>query len=460
MKKYALQLMSLLMVGALLVGCTAATGDGAQTTVTTSAPTTTTTTVTTTAVAPTTTTENTTVTTEGTTTTTKVETVTTTPQMRVKNLMETVSAKETSGKPVDETFYKAYTQFALEFFKKANAEDDDNALVSPLSVELMLAMLANGTNGATKQEIEKALGLSTADLNGYLRNYMVGLPNRDSAFTRIANSIWIENGYTVKKPFLQTNADYYGAEIYQTKFDGKALEEINNWVSKNTDGMIPEILEEFPPNAVMALINTVLFDAEWKNGYRGSTENVFTTEDGQTRKVQFLNTTEEVAYIETEYETGFAKQYNNGYYSFVALLPTEGTALDDYINGLTTKRVRGFWNTAYTRVKTSIPAFEIEYEADMKSILKSLGMKTLLSDAADLSGIGNNLLVGEVKHKTAIVLDKSGTKAAAVSATVNTMKGASENPPVVTLDRPFVYMIVDNTTGLPLFIGSVTDIGK
>ena len=122
--------------------------------------------------------------------------------------------------------------------------------------------------------------------------------------------------------------------------------------------------------------------------------------------------------------------------------------------------MRGFWNTGYTRVETSIPAFEIEYEADMESILKSLGMKTLLSKQADLSGIGKDLLVGEVKHKTAITLDKNGTKAAAASATVNTMKGMSAKPPVVTLDRPFVYMIVDNTTGLPIFIGSVTDIGK
>lgn len=455
MKKTVLQTISLLLVSALLVGCTAATGGETKTTtVTTAAPTTITTVTTTTeAIAATTTTENTTV-------TTKTTTTTTTPQPRVKDLMATVSAKTVSSKTTDEKFSKAYTQFALNFFKKTYAEDDDNTLVSPLSMEMMLAMIANGANGATKQEIEKALGLSTADLNAYLKDYMNGMPNSDTAFAKLANSIWVDNGYAVKKPFLQTNADYYGAEIYQTKFDGKALEEINNWVSKNTDGMIPEILEEFPPNSVMALINTVLFDAEWKNGYRGSTENVFTTEGGQKRKVQFLNQTEEVAYIETEYETGFAKPYKDGFYNFVALLPTEGTSLDDYISGLTTERVRGFWNTGYTRVETSIPAFEIEYEADMESILKSLGMKTLLSDAADLSGIGNNLLVGEVKHKTAIMLDKSGTKAAAVSATVKTMKGMSSKPPVVTLDRPFVYMIVDNTTGLPIFIGSVTDIGK
>lgn len=455
MKKFALQLVSLLMVGVLLVGCTATTGGGK----TTVAPTSSTAATTVTTVAPTTTAESTT--TEATTTTTKVVTgTTTTPQPRVKNLMATVSATTANAKTVDDTFYNAYTQFSLNFFKSAYAKDGKNTLVSPLSVETVLAMIANGANGTTKQEIEKALGLSVADLNAYLKDYMGGLPNSDKAFAKLANSIWIENGYPVKKPFLQTNADYYGAEIYQTKFNGKALKEINDWVSEKTDGMIPEILEELPPNSVMALVNTVLFDAEWKNGYRGSVENVFTTEEGQTRKAQFLNKTEEVAYIETEYETGFAKPYKDGYYNFVALLPAAGTSLDDYIDGLTTERVRGFWNTGYTRVQTSIPAFEIEYEADMENILKSLGMKTLLSKQADLSGIGKDLLVGEVKHKTAITLDKNGTKAAAVSATVKAMKGMSAKPPVVTLDRPFVYMIVDNTTGLPLFIGSVTDIGK
>lgn len=470
MKKYALQLMSLLMVGALLVGCTAATGDGAQTTVTTSAPTTTTTTVTTTAVAPTTTTENTTVTTEGTTTTTESTTVTTktttttTPQPRVKNLMATVSATTANAKTVDDTFYNAYTQFSLNFFKSAYAKDGKNTLVSPLSVETVLAMIANGANGTTKQEIEKALGLSVADLNGYLCDYMRGLPNRSTAFAKLANSIWFNSNFSIKKPFLQTNANYYDAQLYQSKFDGKTASDINEWVSENTDGMINNIVDNVSSADAMVLVNTILFNAKWKTRYSSTWESTFTTESGVARTVEFLTRTENMVYIDTEYERGFAKEYDGGYYSFVALLPTEGTSMDDYVNNLTTQRVRSFWGAGSMTVKTHIPKFTIEYEADMDSALDALGIRAMTNPAtADLSGISSGeLYVSEMRHKAKIEVDENGTKAAAAtSATIKT--GASipmTPPPVVTLDRPFVYMIMDNTTGLPLFIGSVTDIGK
>lgn len=475
MKKTVMRLVSLLMVGALLVGCTSGTGGGAQTTATTSAPTTTTATTvmtaTTTTAVPTTTTEVTTtapttsegtaVTTKTTTTTTKTTTTTTTaiPQPRTKDLMATVSAKAVDTKAVDETFYKAYTQFALNFFKKSHT--DDNVLVSPFSVEMVLAMLANGANGTTKAELETALGLPVDDLNKYLKDYMLGLPNG----AKLANAIWFNNKATIKDSFLQTNADYYSAELYQSKFDGETIKDINGWVSKNTDGMIKKMVDSLDPAGVMVLVNTVFFDMRWETTYseRQVTDDVFTTDDGEKRAVEMMNETRNMVYIETEHETGFAKPYVDGYYNFVALLPSEGTSIEDYVRNLSTARVREFWEAGSTQVKTSIPKFTIEYEAEMDDVLDALGIHAMRDPfAADFNGIGKNLYVDEIKHKAKIEVDEVGTKAAA--STSATIKAGSVmkpyTPPTVILNRPFVYMIVDNTTGLPIFIGSVTDIGK
>ena len=114
-------------------------------------------------------------------------------------------------------------------------------------------------------------------------------------------------------------------------------------------------------------------------------------------------------------------------------------------------------------VEANIPQFETEYSSELSAPLKNLGMMDAFGNSADFSGISeaDKLFISQVLHKTAFSLDDQGTKAAAVTGVFLNMEMAPvQIPPdrIVTLDRPFVYAIVDTQTGLPLFLGTLTDI--
>ncbi|MBQ2987710.1 MAG: serpin family protein [Clostridia bacterium] len=360
------------------------------------------------------------------------------------------------------------TDFAIRLFRAVN-EDGKNTLISPLSVLCALAMTANGAQGETRAQMESVLGMRTEDLNAYLCAYVNALPQGDRYKLHLANSIWFsdEDGFAVNRDFLQTNADYYGADIYQAPFDNRTLRDVNRWVRNETDGMIPEVLDRIPSEAVMYLVNALAFEAEWKKIYEKKQikDGTFTKEDGTELTAKMMYATEHVKYLKDKNATGFFKYYNGEKYAFVALLPDEGVSLSDYVNSLDGAALHTLLSEAETAsVSTAIPKFESEYSAELSEILQSMGM-TLAFDEnnADFSGIGTvasgNLFMSRVLHKTCIRVDEKGTKAGAVTV-IEMSKNSADAGGIkqVYLDRPFVYMLVDCENNIPFFIGTVTDV--
>lgn len=386
------------------------------------------------------------------------------------NLSEGIMPGEVTGKKTDRTFEESSADFALKLFR-ATARGEENALVSPLSVMLALAMTANGAKGETKAQMEALLGggMDIEDLNGYLYTYMKSLPSSEKAKLALANSVWFRDteSLDVRAAFLQKNADYYSADVYKAPFDKKTCDDINRWIEENTDGMIKKMLDGIDEDAVMYLINTVLFDAEWQNVYFENQirDGFFTTADGKRRNVTMMHS-DETNFIDDGKATGFIKPYKDGY-SFAAFLPNEGVSLDSYLDSMTGE---GFLAAVKGAKKETViaamPKFEYGYKTMMKDILKSLGMTVPFDKGkADFSDLAvssdGNIYINRVIHQTYISVGEKGTRAGA--ATIVQMGSESagyvENYHTVTLDRPFVYAIIDNATGLPIFIGTVTDIG-
>ncbi|WP_347490375.1 serpin family protein [Desulfoscipio sp. XC116] len=360
----------------------------------------------------------------------------------------------------------AIANFAVKLLQNS-AVPEENTLVSPLSVLCALAMTANGAEGATLAQMEDAFGLHVPELNDYLHTYLQNLPSGDKYKVSVADSIWFrdDKNLTVKKDFLQTNADYYSASIYKAAFDETTLKDINAWVSDNTDGMIENILDEIPNGAIMYLINALAFDAEWANIYSEDQvrDGAFTTESGATRDVEMMYSSEH-RYLEDGNATGFVKYYADRRYAFAALLPNEGVSVADYIASLTGDGLMSTLNNAQNvAVETAIPKFESEYAVEMNDILKAMGITDAFdADSADFTGIvesAGNIFISRVLHKTHIAVDEKGTKAGAATAVEMKLTGALlDKPPTVHLDRPFVYLLIDCDTNLPIFIGTVTDL--
>lgn len=388
-------------------------------------------------------------------------------QIKSKNLLSGVVAEKVSGKVLNQTFLDSQFSLSLNLFKESvNESLNENVLISPLSVALALAMTGNGADGVTKSQMEEFLGggITMDDLNEYLYTYVNSLPSGSNYKLNIANSIWYrdqEERLKVYDSFLQKTVNYYDAELYKSPFDDTTLSDINNWVDKNTDGMIKKILDKIDPDHIMFLINAIVFDAKWNIPYKKDDVNPdkFSDINGDLKEVTMMKSNE-IGYIFDDYAKGFIRPYKDEKYSFAALLPNEGVSIYEYINLLTKESLTNTLNNyERTEVTAFTPKFSYSYEIEMSDLLQKLGINDAFDPmSADFSKMGKssagNIFIGDVLHKTYISVDEKGTKAAAV--TKIGMKETAVDPfseKIIKLDRPFVYMIIDNQTKLPIFIG-------
>lgn len=344
---------------------------------------------------------------------------------------------------------------------------EKSTLISPLSIAMALGMTANGAREGTLAGMEQVLGLPIEKLNRFLAAYGASLPKGDTFGTYLANGIWIrEDGQFVPdKEFLQDNADYYRAALRMADFDDGTLQEINGFVKKNTDGMIERILDRIPEESLMYLVNALSFESKWAAPYNGN--NVwsmeFTSESGEKQSMQGMHSTEYL-YLENEDITGFIRPYAENRYAFVALLPKKGKNVGECLLDFSAQSLRYLLtNPQQTAVLAVLPKFEKTYDAELQDTLSTLGMEEAFDpNKADFSGMGvmengDTLYIGRVLHKTFISVAEEGTRAGAATA-VEMEEGSALIERSVCLDRPFIYLIVDMTNKVPLFMGTLMEI--
>ncbi|MGN1414223.1 MAG: serpin family protein [Anaerovoracaceae bacterium] len=373
------------------------------------------------------------------------------------------------------------TDLSVDLFQRI-CSGEENALVSPLSLVTDLTMLGRGAKGETLTQMEQGLGRDMDFLTAYLQDYFGGLPQTKKAKLTSANSVWIRDDaerLTVEEQFLVDARAYFNAEVYRAAFDRGTVADMNRWCSEKTDGMVEDMIRELPDHEVIHLLNAICFDGTWQEPYEKHQirKDVFTSETGVQQNVDFMYSTEFV-YLEGDYETGFVKPYQDGY-SFVALLPKEdprtGQAMSmaEYVQSLTGERFRELISSALSPdsevpVETAMPMFQMEYTAGKEKlipVLESMGMTDLFdSGRADLSGMAvsdrGNIYVSSVAQKCFIEVDAAGTRAAAVTDIAVSDECAPEvmEMKTVRLDRPFVFAIVDDQCGVPVFLGVVTEV--
>lgn len=382
-----------------------------------------------------------------------------------KDLMRGVDSRKIETSELKDDFIKSTGKFSVDLFKQGAQEE--NALLSPISLYLALGMTANGADGVTLKEFEKVLGfygLNLEDINSNSYSLLKELLSAKESKMNIANSIWFreEIASNIKKDFLQANSDYYGAGAYKENFNSKdAKKDINAWVNKKTNGAIEKAIENIEPNTLMYLINAVYYEGEWMSPYNKNDvkKGTFNLDDGSTVEAKFMKSTE-YGYLEDEKVQGFKKSYKDGKYSFVALLPKEGISLNDYITSLKEEEFfKLLKNKKDVLVEASIPKFEVEYSKDLKDTLKVLGLNQCFGGEADLSKMFNDgsksAYISDVFQKTHIEVNEKGTKAGAVTVIEIQEKSAPMGDEVKTivLDKPFLYAIIENDTNLPIFIG-------
>lgn len=383
--------------------------------------------------------------------------------LRSTNLSAAYTRK-LSGKPaaseVGTAASGALTDATVAMFCESIAASDKggNSVVSPLSAIMCLALIANGSRGTTRAQIEAGLGMSVEQLNRALYGLSLGLDTKNVKL-KLANSIWIDESLApdIRSDFLQTNADWYNAQVYHTPMDSTTVRDINSWVRNSTDRLIDGILNDIQDNTRMFLINALLFDAKWNDPYENDDvkDGHFKSYNGTTSSVKMLSSCE--SYMSCGGAQAFSRLYKGGRYAFVGILPDEYTDIYDYISSLDGDTWRALWGSQSGTAQVLLPEFKCESETDLKTVAKSLGINNMFDSSADFSGItdATALYCSDFRQKAVIKVDRNGTKAAAVSWGAMNDAAADISVRSIVLDRPFIYAVVDCESGLPLFMGVV-----
>lgn len=369
---------------------------------------------------------------------------------------------------------KEYRRFSLDLLNQTikDADGEGNVMVSPASVMMALDMVAAGAKGDTLKQLTDvfAKGQGALDQQAYAAALMDKINgSKDVEFT-CANAVWNNEkllGDGINTRYVDYIKETFLAEYKAEAFGNGTADEINKWADEHTKHMISEIVKDIDPYTAMILVNAICFDGKWETEYEDYQVNTgkFTKADGSTQDVMFLSD-ETRDYFETDKATGFMKAYKGGEYAFLAILPKDGSiSANVFAKDFTAEDYEKFIKSVTTQydVLSKMPEFKSDFELTMNDTLKTLGAGDVFDEnKADLSGIAGepgDLFVSKVIHKTHIEVDRTGTKAAAVTAV--SVEVASAEPPefkTVNCDRPFVYAIVDVKTMTPIFIGTVNEV--
>lgn len=362
---------------------------------------------------------------------------------------------------------KAYLQISRKLLGYvASDSDTDNTVCSPYSFYILLALALNATSGKTQKEIKELIapGYSVKPLNEILKGVQQSFSKQMKGGKLVSsNGICIEDNLyqNILDDFKQLVSKMYDAEIFQGGSD--MVQKINDWVNEKTDGMIPKLMDEAPANLKMCLMNAIAFDAKWQIPYGEDDiyeEGEFNNADGTVSEVPFMSSTEN-DYIEDDYFTGFIKDYKGGRYAFMALLPKKENDKDFLAKGIEQIDFYKYYKERQSyEVYAEMPEFDCEMSRDLTDFCKKLGLETLFSPKSDFPGItkAEDIMVDSVIQKVVIKVNRAGTKAAAVTGMICVAGCAPDfdNTKSVTLDRPFVYAIINKEyDGLPVFAGVV-----
>ena len=365
------------------------------------------------------------------------------------------------------------TAFALDLYQQLQMQEG-NLFFSPYSISLALAMTYAGARGATQEQMAQVMHylLPQEELHPAYNRLEQVLASRSDVEVpeggeplriNIANAIWGQTGYTFLQSFLDTLALNYGAGLrlvdYITDAEG-AREDINAWVSDETEGKIEDLI---PPGALnsltrLVLANAIYFNASWLFPFeeQATQEGEFSLLDGTQVSVPMMYQGEMFAYLERDGFQAIELPYIGNQTSMVIFLPDEGQ-FETFEEGFSPDHLSEWLEEMSTRnVMLAMPRFEYTSEMNLSQTLQAMGMERAFSDA-DFSGMDGTfeLAISDVIHKAFVSVDEEGTEAAAATAVVMRATAIMEPGVELTIDRPFVYLIRDRETGTILFIGRV-----
>ena len=197
-----------------------------------------------------------------------------------------------------EAFVQQGKSFAFDFIRRVNEVQEESFIVSPLSMQFLLGMVLDGAQGETADEICRVLGYEAGDSQAadeFASTLLEQLPALDKLTTlSIGNAVFANQSYPILDSYRSRVSQYYDAELSNLDFTdiGLATNQINDWCSDRTNGLIPKVLDRVDPAVLAYLMNALYFKDAWETEFgKGLTEEGdFHTREGKKKKKEFMGT--------------------------------------------------------------------------------------------------------------------------------------------------------------------------
>lgn len=376
--------------------------------------------------------------------------------------------------PEQQRLAAADCTFSFRLLKElAKEQPAQNIFISPYGASTALQMVCNGAGGRTKGEMADVLGtagLEQAAVNAARLQMQKSLDTatRKNIMLNTANALWCRKNFPIKPGFIANNQQFFHATVENLDFDDpKSVDKINGWVAEKTHGKINGIIQgPIDPATELFLANAIYFKGKWDAPFDKSatTNRVFHLRGGQQKRVPMMEQSRNFEYRRGSGYQAVRLPYEDSSLGMYVFLPDENSSpekLLSIMNGAVWQQVTkpGFSDHDGT---LRLPKFRTEYGVKLNQPLIALGIKeAFASNAADLSGIsGHPLFISDARQKAFVEVTEEGTEAAATTLLNVEAAGPAPMPPPpfrMIVDRPFLFLIEDQTTGAALFMGVIFD---
>ena len=409
----------------------------------------------------------------------------------VNMLSESVPVKLTAEQTL---FVNDNNKFTMNFLKTVNEADRSGKsfIYSPLSITYVLGMVNDAATGLTEKELEETLGFHQGGIqavNDYCKKLIDGLPKVDDKVTlNIANAIFLNKDFTLKPQFEQDMQTYYDAKAEALDFSASnTLDHINGWCKEKTNGMIPSILDDIDPLMVSYLLNAIYFKADWASKFdpKNTKNETFTPENGNiSTDIPMMHQNVLIQYINNSMFSAIKIPYGNGLWNMMVMLPEKGFTTDHIINHLAALGLNGV-EGAFCEIEDGIATMSVKsfspHEVDLKlpryetssdtddiedgliGLMQKMGINRAFDER--LAEIPNMcelpVYIDMMRQKAKIKVSEEGSEAAAVTVAGVANYSMGSEPieyPKATFhaNRPFVYVIREQSSGVILFVGKFT----
>ncbi len=360
-------------------------------------------------------------------------------------------------------------QFSFDIYKKLK-NSTENLIFSPASITSAIAMTYVGAKNNTFDEISNTFHFNN-DIEDFSKDYInltdINQKKKSDINFYNANSLWIQEGLKLNQQFLNINKQYFSLSVQFTNFikePEKSRLNINQWVEKNTNNKITNLLQ---PSSIdnttrLVLVNALYFKGSWKDKFNKekNTDDNFQIDKNDMVKTIFMNRYINSWYYSDKYSQIIDIPYSNENISLMIILPKSYKKLKKIEKKLNNEYYSNYiQNREKRRINLSLPKFSIESEFDLNKTLSELGIKDAFTEVADFSGItsAEKLYISKVVHKANITVDEEGTEAAAATAVMMRKTSVLLEDVDFIANKPFIYILRNNENNCIYFMGKIVN---